>query len=96
MTRHKGQKKVRERAVTGAKCHPQKEDDTPKRCRISLNTPADVARFQARCIRRTLTGGPEEAATLYKCACISAMLLKSLESSVLESRLRKVEDKLHL
>jgi hypothetical protein len=66
---------------------PQKSE----RRRIGkLKTASDVAKYIARCIRKTEGGGDENRQ--YKQVMMASLLLKALEASSLEVRISKLEE----
>ena len=64
-----------------------------KRIRVPLKTAEDVRRFQARCIRRAMTGGGVGVNDSYKLVTAASMLLKSIEVAGLEERIKRLEQR---
>jgi hypothetical protein len=58
-----------------------------RRVRIRLKTAQDIARFQARCIRKAFTGEGATATQCYNLVTMSAMLLKTLEVASTEAKI---------
>lgn len=64
-----------------------------KRIRVPLKTAQDVQKFQARCIRRAMTGGDMPVNDSYKLCTMASMLLKSIEVASLEERIKRLEQR---
>jgi hypothetical protein len=72
---------------------PTHTSTAPHRTRVGrLKTATDVAKFIARCIRKTEGGGDENRK--YKQVMMASMLLKAIELSDLEERVSSLERRL--
>jgi hypothetical protein len=67
----------------------EKTDRKPRKRLGKLKSASDVARYMAKCIRRTEGGGDENV--YYKRVMMASMLLKALEVSALEERVSRLE-----
>lgn len=62
--------------------------------RIRLKNASDVARYMSRCIRSVeQVGGEAEANLSYKKVSMAVMLLKAIEVSSLEERIKDLEQR---
>lgn len=64
-------------------------EGVPKKRIGKLKTAKDVAKYIARCIRKTEQGGEDNRN--YKLVMMASMLLKAIEISSLEDRIEKLE-----
>ena len=56
-----------------------------------LETAQDISRYIARCIKKAERGGEGDALRWYGLTTMSAVLLKAIEASTFENRIRALE-----
>lgn len=66
------------------------EPQPKPRLRVRLKTPKDVCRYISSCIKRAERGGGDN--TFYKRVMMASMLMKALEVSEIEERLKHLEE----